>query len=55
MIENSLQNLRSRFEMEGKLRRDYTYVKDCVRALIGALAAENEKLENPAYLARSYQ
>lgn len=53
MIENSLQNLPTRFETGGELRRDYTYVKDCVSALLRALAADNEKLKNRIYLVAS--
>ena len=53
MVENALQNMPTQFETGGELRRDYTYVKDCVKALILALAADDEKLRKRVYLVAS--
>jgi nucleoside-diphosphate-sugar epimerase len=53
MIENALQNKTTEFKTGGELRRDYTYVKDCVNALICALNAEDKKLAKRVYLTAS--
>ncbi len=53
MIENALQNKATEFKTGGELRRDYTYVKDCVNAIICALDAEDKKLTRRVYLAAS--
>jgi UDP-glucose 4-epimerase len=53
MIENALQNKTTEFKTGGELRRDYTYVKDCVNALICALNAEDKKLIKRVYLTAS--
>jgi UDP-glucose 4-epimerase len=53
MIENALQNLPTHFETGGALRRDYTYVKDCVQALMRALEADDEQLKKRVYLVAS--
>ena len=53
MIENSLQNKPTEFKTGGELRRDYTYVKDCVNAIICALDAEDKKLTQRVYLTTS--
>jgi len=41
------------FKTGGELRRDYTYVKDCVSGIICALRAEDKKLNQRVYLTAS--
>ena len=53
MIENALQNKATEFKTGGELHRDYTYVKDCVNAIICALGAEDKKLIQRVYLTTS--
>jgi len=53
MIENALQNKATEFKTGGELRRDYTYVKDCVKAIICALGAEDKRLTQRVYLTAS--
>lgn len=53
MIENALENRPTEFKTGGELRRDYTYVKDCVNAIICALDAEDKKLAQRVYLTAS--
>lgn len=53
MVENALQDKPTEFKTGGELRRDYTYVKDCVNAIICALDAEDKKLTHRVYLTAS--
>ena len=53
MIENALQNKPTEFKTGGKLRRDYTYVQDCINAIICALDAEDKNITRRVYLAAS--
>jgi UDP-glucose 4-epimerase len=53
MIENALQKKPTVFKTGGELRRDYTYVQDCVNALICALRAEEKELTQRVYLTTS--
>lgn len=53
MIENALQRKPTVFKTGGGLRRDYTYVQDCINALICALEAEDKELTQRVYLTTS--
>ena len=53
MVENALQNQPTSFKTGGELRRDYTYVKDCVMAIMGVLDADDKKLTQRVYLIAS--
>ena len=53
MIEDALQKKPTKFETGGKLYRDYTYVKDCVNAVILALNCDEDKLKRRIYLTTS--
>jgi nucleoside-diphosphate-sugar epimerase len=50
MLENALQNKPTKFKTGGELCRDYTYVKDCVRAIVLALEQKESKLSKRIYL-----
>lgn len=39
MVENAVEGLQTRFAAGGAMKRDYTYVLDCARAIVSALAA----------------
>jgi nucleoside-diphosphate-sugar epimerase len=53
MIENALQNKPTNFMTGGELRRDYTYVKDCVEAIMSALYVDDKKMTKRVYLTAS--
>ncbi len=49
MVENSLRKKPIKFKTGGEHYRDFTYVKDCVNAVICALDAEDKKLTKRIY------
>jgi len=53
MIENSLQSKPTKFKTGGNLCRDYTYVKDCVNAVMCALSVDEKRLSSRIYLTTS--
>jgi len=53
MVENSIRKEVTRFKTGGEFYRDYTYVKDCVNAVICALDADDRKLTKRVYLTTS--